>query len=103
MGMGFSYIDPNIMKMYAGWVGCDQYDERNQVGAAFLDRFERRYGRRPDYFVPGYGHDGARLIVNALADAHPLSCEGVRSALERVQMLPAATGTSSNPSVVRPL
>jgi ABC-type branched-subunit amino acid transport system substrate-binding protein len=95
MGMGFSYIDPQIMKMYAGWIGCDQYDERNPVASAFLDRFEKRYGRRPNYFVPGYAHDGARLIVNALADSHPLSPDGVRSALERVKMLPAATGTAS--------
>ncbi|MGV0770653.1 ABC transporter substrate-binding protein [Mycobacterium syngnathidarum] len=76
----------------AGWIGLDQYDERNQTGQAFLDRFERAHGHRPEYFFPLYCHDVARLMMTALADARPLTGPGVREALERIKMLPAATG-----------
>lgn len=76
----------------AGWVGLDQYDERNQNGQAFLDRFERAYGRRPGYFFPLYSYDVGRLMMTALASARPLTGSGVKEALERIKMLPAATG-----------
>jgi ABC-type branched-subunit amino acid transport system substrate-binding protein len=76
----------------AGWIGLDQYDERNPVAQEFLDRFEHRHGRRPAYFFPLYCYDIARLIVTAVATARPLSGPGVKEALEKVKMLPAASG-----------
>ncbi len=76
-----------------GWVGIDQYDEDNEVGQAFLDRFAEHTGRRPEYFLPLVNHDIANLLLHALADAHPLSPRGVRDALERIKMLPAASGS----------
>jgi len=76
----------------AGWIGLDQYDERNQTGQQFLDRFERRHGRRPEYFFPVYCYDVGRLMMIALADARPLTGAGVKQALERIKMIPAATG-----------
>ena len=39
----------------------------------------------------------------ALADAHPLSPRGVKEALERVKMMPAASGAPGNPGLVRPV
>ena len=36
----------------AGWIGLDQYDERNVTGQEFLDRFEARHGRRPGVLLP---------------------------------------------------
>jgi ABC-type branched-subunit amino acid transport system substrate-binding protein len=79
-------------KQLAGWIGLDQYDERNRTGQAFLDRFEARYGRRPAYFFPLYCYDIGRMMLSALAGARPLTGRGVKESLERVKMLPAATG-----------
>ncbi|WP_051289219.1 ABC transporter substrate-binding protein [Mycobacterium sp. URHD0025] len=76
----------------AGWIGLDQYDERNPTGQAFLDRFEQAYGRRPEYFFPLYTYDVGRLMMTALATARPLTGPAVKEALERIKMLPAATG-----------
>lgn len=88
----FAATGPWWREQLAGWVGLDQYDERNQTGQAFLDRFERAYGRRPAYFFPLYCYDVGRLMMTALAGARPLTGPGVKDALERVKMLPAATG-----------
>jgi len=81
-----------IRKKLAGWIGMEQYDERNAVGREFLDRFEARYGRRPEYYMPLYAYDIGRLIMEAVSNAHPLTGRGVKEALERVKMLPAASG-----------
>jgi hypothetical protein len=76
----------------AGWTGLDQYDERNEVARGFLDRFEEQHGRRPEYFFPLYCYDVGRLMMLAIANARPLTGLGVKDALERIKMLPAATG-----------
>ncbi len=80
------------MKQLAGWTGLDQYDERNKVGQQFLDRFEKRYGRRPAHFWAVYTYDVARIVIEGLRRAEPLSARGVRDALERVKGLPAGSG-----------
>jgi branched-chain amino acid transport system substrate-binding protein len=79
-------------QQFAGWIGLDQYDERNQTCQLFLDKFEARYGRRPEYFFPPYCYDVGRLMLIALANARPLTGTGVKHALEKIKMLPAATG-----------
>jgi branched-chain amino acid transport system substrate-binding protein len=76
----------------AGWIGLDSYDERNQTGQDFLDRYEALSGRRPAYFMPVYLYDMARVIMSAICDARPLTGLGVKDALERIKMLPAASG-----------
>ena len=76
----------------AGWIGLDQYDERNEVARAFLDRFETRHGYRPEYFFPPYCYDVGRLMLLAIGAAKPLTGAGVKDALERIKMLPAASG-----------
>jgi hypothetical protein len=88
----FAATDPMWRRQLAGWIGLDQYDERNQTGQAFLDRFEARYGRRPAYFFPLYCYDIGRMMLSALAGARPLTGRGVKEALERIKMLPAASG-----------
>jgi len=75
-----------------GWTGLDQYDEGNRLGQQFLDQFAARYGRRPEYCVPLVNRDIATVLLHAFADARPLSPRGVKEALERVKMLPAASG-----------
>ena len=72
--------------------GVDQYDEANKDGQEFLDRYQDRYGRRPASCVPVVNYDVARTLLQALTDAHPLSPRGVKEALERVKMSPAASG-----------
>jgi ABC-type branched-subunit amino acid transport system substrate-binding protein len=76
----------------AGWIGLDQYDERNETGQAFLDRFDDRFGRRPEYFFPLYCYDVGRLMMMAIGAARPLTGAGVKDGLEQVKMLPAAAG-----------
>lgn len=88
----FAAVSQWWREQLAGWVGLDQYDERNAVGQAFLDRFEARHGRRPEYFFPVYCCDVGRLMMTALATARPLTGSGVKDALEKIKMMPAASG-----------
>lgn len=94
MGTAFqnAWINDAMWRAILGWTGLDQYDESNRVGQRFLDEFEKAYGRRPEYCVPVVNRDLAMVLLHAFADAHPLTPKGVRDALERVKMLPAASG-----------
>jgi branched-chain amino acid transport system substrate-binding protein len=82
----------DIRRRLAGWIGLDQYDERNTTGQEFLDRFEARHGHRPEYYMSVYCYDVARVVMRAISSAQPLTGLGVKEALERVKMLPAACG-----------
>lgn len=88
-----AYMSDEWMRHVAGFVGLDQYDERNEVGQEFLGRFEACFGRRPEYYAPGLSHDLGRVIAHAVAGARPLTGRGVRDAIERIKMLPAASGS----------
>ena len=94
MGTAFqnAWINPVMWRAIEGWIGLDQYDEGNRIGQHFLDEFEQAFGRRPEYCVPVVNRDIATVLLHAFADAHPLTPKGVRDALERVKMLPAAAG-----------
>ena len=94
MGTAFqnAWINPVMWRAILGWTGLDQYDEGNPVGQEFLDRYEAAYGRRPQYCVPVMNRDFATVLLHAFADAHPLTPRGVKEALERVKMIPAAGG-----------
>ena len=87
-----AWINPIMWQAIQGWTGVDQYDEGNRVGQEFLDRYQAAYGRRPEYCVPVMNRDFATVLLHAFADAHPLTPRGVRDALERVKMIPAAGG-----------
>ncbi len=87
-----AYCHPEYEQAYRGWIGLDLYDEENTVGQDFLDRFARRYGRRPEYSAPVYGRDAATLIAYGLSYASSLSPEGVKEGMENVRMIPAASG-----------
>jgi ABC-type branched-subunit amino acid transport system substrate-binding protein len=87
-----AWINDTMWRAVLGWVGVDQYDEGNMVGQRFLDRFQERTGRRPEYCVPVMNHDIATVLLRAFADAHPLSPRGVKESIERVKMVPAAGG-----------
>ncbi|KIU14385.1 ABC transporter substrate-binding protein [Mycolicibacterium llatzerense] len=87
-----AWINPVMWQAFMGWTGVDQYDEANTVGQRFLDEYEKAYGRRPEYCVPVVNRDVATALLRAFTDAHPLSPRGVKEALERVKMMPAAAG-----------
>jgi len=87
-----AWINPVMWKAFMGWIGVDQYDEENKLGQDFLDRYEAKHGNRPEYCVSVVNHDIASTLVRAFADAHPLSPRGVKDAIERVKMMPAASG-----------
>lgn len=95
MGTAFenAWVSPVLWQAILGWTGLDQYDEENMQGQAFLDRFEKTHGRRPQYCVPVVNCDIATVLIHAFADAHPLTPRGVKEALERAKMLPAAAGS----------
>ena len=94
MGTAFqnAWINQLMWDAIRGYTGLDQYDESNPVGQAFLDEYKAAYGRRPEYCVPVVNRDIATILLLALADAHPLTPRGVKEALERVKMVPAASG-----------
>jgi ABC-type branched-subunit amino acid transport system substrate-binding protein len=95
MGTAFETgFNEHLWDAFQGWIGLEQYDEENPVGQAFLDRFEAAYGHRPEYYSPLLWRDCAMALLYAFADAAPLSPTGVRDALERVKMLPAASGSA---------
>jgi branched-chain amino acid transport system substrate-binding protein len=81
-----------IWEAALGWVGLEQFDEGNEVATKFLDRFEEVHGRRPEFCSTVIFRDVAAVLVEAFAQARPLSRRGVKEALERVKMLPAASG-----------
>jgi branched-chain amino acid transport system substrate-binding protein len=94
MGTSFqnAWLNEIVWSSMVGWVGIDQYDAENQVGQEFLDRYAERVGRRPEWCVPVVNRDLAVALLQAFAYARPLSPAGVRDALERVKMFPAASG-----------
>lgn len=87
-----AHINAEWMRHLSGWIGLDSYDERNQVGQAFLDRFEACYGRRPGHSMPGLAHDAATVIARGLSAARPLTGEGVKHGIEQVKLIPSASG-----------
>jgi ABC-type branched-subunit amino acid transport system substrate-binding protein len=87
-----AWINPVLWNAFLGWTGIDQYDEANLVGQRFLDQYNAAYGRRPEYCLPVVNRDIATVLLRAFAEARPLSPRGVKEALERVKMLPAASG-----------
>lgn len=87
-----AWINPVMWNALLGWTGIDQYDEANPVGQRFLDEYQEAYGDRPEWCIPVVNRDLAVTLLRALTDAHPLSPRGVKEALERVKMLPAAAG-----------
>ena len=66
MGTAFqnAWLNEIVWNAMVGWTGIDQYDAANQVGQEFLDRYDERFGRRPEWCVPVVNRD---LAVGAPA------------------------------------
>ena len=66
----FGYARPEWMEALEGWVGIDQYCEDNPLLEPFLDRFEKRFGRRPHTnTVVTLSYDSARVFAEAIRRA----------------------------------
>jgi hypothetical protein len=88
----FAHGSAMWMQQLAGWIGLDAYDERNQTGQEFLDRYDASFVHGHEYFIPVYCHEIGRATAIGLEAAQPLTGRGVKEALERVKLVPAATG-----------
>ena len=85
-----------LIDNFEGWVGVDQFDERNQTFTSMLDRFEKRYGRRPVHCYTAQGYDMGNVVAHGLARAKPHSRDGLRRGLETIRRLDAAAGGPGN-------
>lgn len=81
-----------LLEAYEGWVGLDQIHEGNTHFQDVLDRFEKRYGRRPFHAYTALGYDHGAVVAHVLADLRPPSPAGFKAGLERVRYLPACIG-----------
>jgi branched-chain amino acid transport system substrate-binding protein len=85
-----------VIDNFEGWVGVDQFDERNQAFTSMLDRFEKRFGRRPVHCYTAQGYDMGNVVAHGLASAKPHSREGLRAGLETIRRLDATAGGPGN-------
>jgi branched-chain amino acid transport system substrate-binding protein len=85
-----------LIDNFEGWVGVDQFDERNQTFTTMLDRFEKRFGRRPVHCYTAQGYDMGNVVAHGLARAKPHSRDGLRLGLETIRRLDAAAGGPGN-------
>lgn len=89
----FAYARPEWMEALVGWTGIDQYCELNPLVEPFLDRFEKRFGRRPHTnTVVTLSYDSARVYAEAIRRAPLLTGPGIKEGLERIKFLPSVTG-----------
>lgn len=94
-----NYFPEDAKWILDGWVGMDQYDERNTYMQGVLDRFAARFdGRRPASGYTAIGYDFARQVAEGIALAPELTRVGFKEGLEQVRMLPAAAGAEGNSS-----
>ena len=75
-----------------GWVGVDQYDERNEVFAAVLDRFEKAHGYRPANSALSCAYDIGHAFAVGLGRMRIATPAGLIKGLETIRRLPACTG-----------
>lgn len=85
-----------LIDNFEGWVGVDQFDERNATFTGMLDRFEKRFGRRPMHCYTAQGYDMGNVVAHGLAAAKPHSRDGLRRGLESIRRLDAAAGGPGN-------
>lgn len=83
---------PEYMPAFEGWTGLDQLDPANPVRVAFLELCRSRMGYEPDFMSATLMFDSARVLSEAFAIAEELEPASVRAALERVRLIPAASG-----------
>ena len=94
MGTAFMFYLRGF-NLFEGWVGIDQFDPSNPLADRFRQRFEAKYGGPPPMWpnaIPVLAYDTARVLVEAIFRAPVLSGPGMKTGLEAIRFLPAATG-----------
>jgi hypothetical protein len=86
------YVSSSAMKGLQGWIGVDQYDEENLVGQEMQRRFEKRWGYRKENCIPTLAFDCANVMARGVGYAETLTPVGVMKGLEKVKVVPSATG-----------
>jgi branched-chain amino acid transport system substrate-binding protein len=87
----FGYLNTSWREGWDGWTYVDAWSEDNPLLQELLTRFEDA-GESPITLISGY--DLGRLIAEAVAGAEHLTRAGIKDALERIKLLPAALGTA---------
>ena len=77
-----------LLERFEGWVGLDQIHEGNEHFRSVLDRFERRYGRRPFHCYTALGFDHGFVVADGWPMKPPYR-DGFKEALERLRMQPS--------------
>jgi ABC-type branched-subunit amino acid transport system substrate-binding protein len=75
-----------------GWVGVDQYDERNEVFAAVLQRFHERFGYSYANSGLSTAYDLGHAFALALGRMRYATPTALRDALDTIRRVPACTG-----------
>jgi hypothetical protein len=85
-----------------GWVGIGQTmgvgapgENSNPNYGPFLDRFERRFGRRVDHTLLALAYDQARVAAEAIVNAPILTPTGLKIGLEQIKLFPCTLGGPS--------
>jgi branched-chain amino acid transport system substrate-binding protein len=87
----FGYLNESWREGWEGWTYVDAWSEDNPLLQELLTRFDDA-AASPISLVSGY--DLGRLIAEAVAGAEQLTRVGIKDALERIKLLPAALGTA---------
>jgi len=88
--------EPGMLTDMEGWYGVDQVGD--DVGSPnpnywpFVERFERRFGRRVQHAMLGCSYDQARTTIAGIANAPLLDPHGVVKGLETLTMMPTVSG-----------
>jgi branched-chain amino acid transport system substrate-binding protein len=85
----FGYANPEWRRLWEGWVYVDAWSEDNALLASILPRL----GPGTFPMAAASGYDMGRLLGEAIAGADQLTRAGIKDALERIKVLPAALGT----------
>lgn len=91
---------PDWMAALDGWFGIEQTInghepesiERNRNWLPLLERFERRFGYRPDDTMTALLYDQGRAMAEAIINAPQLDGPGLKHGLERIKMMPSSLG-----------
>ncbi|SCW94236.1 substrate-binding protein, partial [Sphingobium faniae] len=75
-----------------GWIGLAVVHPGNRRFQAFRRAFSDQYGRDGGHARAAQGYDIGRMIGRVLVDIRPPSSEGLRDGLDRIRMMPVATG-----------
>ncbi|RJG00675.1 ABC transporter substrate-binding protein [Noviherbaspirillum sedimenti] len=97
-GLTFCGANPGFdgPTQYEGWYGLDQYHEGNETLMKMAVAFQKRFGRDGSHMWAAHGYDEGRVMALALGNASPPSRAGIRAAMEKIRMLPAAVGCPGN-------